>query len=51
MNIVFAIPEEGIIDDFNMEEAIKFLYNTIYKPNVNNNEFDLEQFNWEKNIY
>lgn len=48
MNIVFAIPEEGIIDDFNMEEAIKFLYNTIYKSNVNNNEFDLEQFNWEK---
>ena len=44
------IPKENIIDEFNLDEAMKFFFDNIYNPLVNNNSFKSEQFNFEKNF-
>lgn len=48
--VTISLPKEGIIDEFNIEESLKFVYETIYNPYVKNNEFDNEHFNWEKDF-
>ncbi len=44
----FTIPKEGLIADYNMEEAIKVLYDCIFNPSVKNNKFTKEVFDWNK---
>ncbi|MBR1416397.1 MAG: insulinase family protein [Bacilli bacterium] len=50
--IVFrlVIPKSSLIDDFSLENSIKFFYESIYKPFTNNNSFDEEHFKWEKDF-
>ena len=48
--ITMTLPREGIIDEFNLEECIKFLHETIYNPYIENGEFNNEHFNWERNF-
>ncbi len=48
--IELTIPKEDIIEEFNLEECIKFFNETIYNPYVENNEFNNEHFNWEKDF-
>lgn len=48
--IELTIPKEDIIEEFNLEECIKFFHEAIYNPYVENNEFNNEHFNWEKDF-
>ena len=45
-NLVVPAPKE--IDEDFLENTVKFFIETIYKPNVKNDEFDLDQFTREK---
>lgn len=45
-NLVVPAPKE--IDEDFLENTVKFFIETIYKPNVKNGEFDLDQFTREK---
>ena len=47
--INFAIPKSNIINDFNLDAAIKFIHDLLFNPFVNDNQFDLESFNFELN--
>lgn len=48
--IIFTItiPDPNKVENFDIEKAFEFCYNTIYKPNVVNNEFDKNNFEREK---
>ena len=48
--VTMTLPREGIIDEFNLEECIKFLYDTLYNPYIENDEFNNEHFNWERDF-
>jgi len=48
--VTMTLPREGIIDEFNLEECIKFLHDTLYNPYIENNEFNNEHFNWERDF-
>jgi len=48
--VTMTLPKEGIIDEFSLEECIKFLYETIYNPYIENDEFNNEHFNWERDF-
>ena len=48
ITVVLVIPEEKIIEDFNLEEAIKLFHDSLYLPDINNNQFKEEHFIWEK---
>ena len=43
-----TVPDPKKINDFNLEKAFEFFYDTIYHPNVINNEFNNKQFKREK---
>lgn len=43
-----TIPDPKKVKDFNIEESFEFFYNTIYKPNIINDEFNNKQFEREK---
>lgn len=45
-----TIPKEGIISSFKLEEAIKFFYDSIFNPCIIDEEFETNQFNWEKSF-
>ena len=47
-NIKFCIPKLGIIKEFDLDAAIKFLYDCLYNPLASNNSFDEVEFNKEK---
>ena len=42
------LPKENIIDEFNLEDALKFFKDSIYKPYIVNNEFSKDIFDIEK---
>lgn len=48
--ITLTIPREGIIEEFNLEECMKFLHETIYNPYIENDEFNKEHFEWERDF-
>jgi hypothetical protein len=48
-NIDFIIPKSDIIDDFNLDKAIKFMYDVLFNPFVNNEQFDINTFDSELN--
>ena len=43
-----TVPNPKIVKNFDIEDAFKFFYNTIYNPNIVNGEFDHNQFQREK---
>ncbi len=43
-----VLPKNGLIDDYSVMSAIRFFYDSIYNPVVNNNEFDKDTFEYEK---
>jgi hypothetical protein len=45
------IPKEGIVDDYNINDAIKFFYEYIFEPNTEDDGFSAEYFNLEKNRF
>lgn len=47
----FSLPKEGLVKEFDLEKAFKFIVDAIYKPNVNNNKFDEEKFYYEKDYF
>jgi len=48
--IIFTltIPDPNKVKNFDINDALEFFYNTIYSPNIINNEFDNKQFDREK---
>lgn len=42
------IPKEGLIDEFNLEEAIKFFYDSLFDPYIEKDHFNSDIFNYEK---
>ena len=42
------VPDPSKIKNYNLEEAFKFFIDTIYKPNITNNEFNNYYFEREK---
>ncbi|MBQ3020618.1 MAG: insulinase family protein [Bacilli bacterium] len=51
MNFSIILPNPNIIKDDYIENAINFILDTIYLPNINNNLYDNELFEREKRIY
>lgn len=49
LNIRFVIPKIDILNDFNLEAAIKFMFEVLFKPYVSNNQFNIKAFNCELN--
>lgn len=45
------IPKEGIVDDYDMDDAIKFFYEYIFEPNADDDGYNAEYFNLEKNRF
>ena len=43
-----AIPNEGLLEDYNMEACFEFLHDNIFNPYVTNEEFFEDNFNLEK---
>ena len=50
ISVDYTIPKEGLIEEYNIEEAIKLLYECIYNPDVNANKFSGEIFDWNRDI-
>lgn len=48
-NINFVIPKSDIIDDFNLDKAIKFMCDVLFNPFINNEQFDTNAFDSELN--
>lgn len=48
--VTITVPKEGILPNFNIEECIKLLYETIYNPYIENDEFNKNCFNWERDF-
>lgn len=48
IEFVLVVPDPKKVKDYNIEKAFKFFIDTIYNPNVINDEFDIEQFEREK---
>ena len=48
-SINFTIPKSDIIDDFDLDKAIKFMHDVLFNPFVNNEQFDTNAFNSELN--
>lgn len=47
--ITFTIPKLGLIDEFDLDEAFKFLRESLYEPYANDLGFDELSFNFLKN--
>ena len=43
-----VVPKEGLIDEFNLKEALEFFHDAIYDPCLDKNEFDKKMFDSEK---
>lgn len=46
-DISFTMPKSNILKDFSLDNAVKFIYDTLFNPFVNNGQFDLETFDME----
>lgn len=51
VNFSLLIPNEGVVDDFKIEDSIKFLLDSIYIPNIENGLYDKKLFEREKRLY
>ena len=47
--INYTIPKSDILNDFKLEDTIKFIHDVLFDPYANNLEFDLNAFNDEIN--
>ena len=43
-----VVPKEGLIDEFNLKEALEFFHDAIYDPCLDKNGFDKKMFDSEK---
>ncbi len=43
-----VVPKEGLIDEFNLKEALEFFHDAIYDPCIKDNIFDKKMFDSEK---
>lgn len=43
-----SIPKEGLIDGFDSNKCLEFLYLSVFSPNVCDGEFNHDNFNWER---
>lgn len=50
LDVYFALPRENIIEDFSLDDALEFLYDSLFNPLEKDGEFDLEHFNWERDF-
>ncbi len=50
ITVQYAIPKEGLIDDFDIDEAFKLLHELLYNPDVSSKKFNSKNFNWSKDI-
>lgn len=48
LEFVLVVPDPKCVKGYNLEEAIKFFTDTIYKPNIIDNAFNIDSFNREK---
>ncbi len=48
LSFTLVVPKDGLINEFSLEEALKFFRNALYEPCINNNEFDSYRFGLEK---
>lgn len=51
VNFSILIPSEGVVKDFDLVNAITFLLDCIYKPNIENDVYNTKLFDREKRIY
>ena len=48
ISVNYTIPKEGLVDNYNIENTFKLLYEFIYNPDVEDNKFTEKNFNWKK---
>lgn len=46
----FSTPKEGLVSDFDLESTFEFAIDTLLHPLCNNEEFDLNKFEYEKSF-
>ena len=51
VNFSLLVPNLGVVDDFKIEDSIKFLLDSVYKPNIEDGLYDEKLFEREKRFY
>lgn len=51
INITFVLPQEGLVNGYDIEESFKFIVDTIKNPILKNRESGNEKFNHAKNYF
>lgn len=51
INFYFSIPKENLYDDYDFESSFKFAVDCLYNPYVENNEFNIDKFLYERDYF
>ena len=50
IEVHYSFPKEGLIEDYDIENAFKLLYEVLYNPDVTGRKFNKKNFDWFKDI-